>query len=62
MANELSQQESGYHVDHGVLHAYQQQMFSPADIGKAELELITSATNEIFMQTKTGIYRRKFIH
>jgi hypothetical protein len=30
-------------------------MFILANVGKAELELITSATNETFMQAKQGL-------
>ena len=45
-ANELVQQTSGCHVDHGMFHISQKPMSSLANMGEAELEPTTSATNE----------------
>ena len=49
---DLAQQASGYYVNHGVLHFYQLPMLILANIGKAELELTTSASNETFVHMK----------
>ena len=44
-ANELAQQASGYHVDHGMFYISQRPMTSFANV-EAEPELTASATNE----------------
>ena len=44
-ANELAQQASGYHVDHGMFHISQRPMTSFVNV-EAEPELTASATNK----------------
>ena len=45
-ANELAQQASGYHVDHGMFHISQKPMSCLANMGEAEPEPTDSATNK----------------
>ena len=60
-ANELAQQASGYHVDHGVFHISEKPMASLTDVGEAEPEPTVSATNEIFNAGESQDWRKPIV-